>query len=40
MELYEGRPTSPSECDSLHLTSEGHRILAEELCKMIKSIEK
>ena len=30
----------PSECDSLHLTSEGHRILAEELCKLIKSIEK
>ena len=28
----------PSETDSLHLTPEGHRILAEELCKVIRSI--
>ncbi len=26
----------PSETDSLHLTPEGHRVLAEELCKVIK----
>ena len=28
----------PSETDSLHLTPEGHRILAEELCEVIRSI--
>ena len=28
----------PSEFDSLHLTSEGHRLLAEELYKEIKSL--
>ena len=29
----------PSELDSLHLTPEGHRILADELCKVVKSID-
>ena len=28
----------PSEYDSLHLTPEGHRILADELCKVIRNI--
>ena len=28
----------PSETDSLHLTPEGHRVLAEELTKMVKSL--
>ena len=28
----------PSETDSLHLTPEGHRILAEELCEVVRSI--
>lgn len=31
---------SPSEFDSLHLTPEGHRVLAEELCKVIRCEEK
>lgn len=31
---------SPSEYDSLHLTPEGHRVLAEELCKVIRCEEK
>lgn len=30
----------PSEFDSLHLTPEGHRVLAEELCKVIRCEEK
>ncbi len=29
----------PSAVDSLHLTPEGHRILAEKLCELIKSME-
>ena len=28
----------PSKADSLHLTPEGHRILAEELSKVVKSV--
>jgi len=28
----------PSEADSLHLTPEGHRIMAEKLCEVIKQI--
>jgi lysophospholipase L1-like esterase len=28
----------PSEVDSLHLTPDGHRILAEKLCELVKSI--
>ncbi|SFR82400.1 SGNH/GDSL hydrolase family protein [[Clostridium] aminophilum] len=31
---------TPSEFDSLHLTPEGHRVLAEELCKVIRCEEK
>ena len=29
----------PSETDSLHLTQEGHKILAERLCDIVKSIQ-
>lgn len=29
----------PSERDSLHLTPEGHRVLAEELCRVIKDAD-
>ena len=29
----------PSETDSLHLTPEGHKILAERLCDIVKSIQ-
>lgn len=28
----------PSETDSLHLTPEGHKILAAELCKLVKAV--
>ncbi|XME04009.1 SGNH/GDSL hydrolase family protein [Lachnospiraceae bacterium C1.1] len=30
----------PSEYDSLHLTPEAHKILAEELCRVVKNLER
>ena len=29
----------PSEVDSLHLTPEGHKVLAEKLCAIVKEID-